>query len=109
MRLTPATELEYRCKKLQDLMSADGLDAVIIVQNADLFYFAGTVQSGNLYVPAHGQPLFMVRKDVGRARMESGLKEVLPFASITGYSRYSDPVRIRRAETDRAGTGCVCR
>src|SRR5664280_245708 len=82
MRLTPATELEYRCKKLQEYMMSDSLDAVIIVQNADLFYFTGTVQSGNLYVPAFGQPLFMVRKDAGRARMESGLKEVIPFGSI---------------------------
>lgn len=82
MRLTPAVELEYRCKKLQDYMIADGVDAVIIVQNADLFYFTGTVQSGNLYVPAQGQPLFMVRKDAGRARMESGLKEVVPFGSV---------------------------
>ena len=82
MRLTPATELEYRCKKLQEYMQSDSLDAVIIVQNADLFYFTGTVQSGNLYVPASGQPLFMVRKEAGRARMESGLKEVVPFGSM---------------------------
>jgi len=82
MRLTPAIELEYRCKKLQEYMISASLDAVIIVQNADLFYFTGTVQSGNLYVPASGQPLFMVRKDAGRARMESGLKEVIPFASM---------------------------
>jgi len=82
MRITPAIELEYRCKKLQEYMISDSLDAVIVVQNADLFYFTGTVQSGNLYVPASGQPLFMVRKDAGRARMESGLKEVIPFNSV---------------------------
>lgn len=100
MRLTPTIELEYRCKKLQDYMIADGVDAVIIVQNADLFYFTGTVQSGNLYVPAQGQPLFMVRKDAGRARMESGLKEVIPFGSMKDipgillqYS-YPEPKRI---------------
>ena len=100
MRLTPATELEYRCKKLQEQMLTNSLDAVIIVQNADLFYFTGTVQSGNLYVPASGQPLFMVRKDAGRARMESGLREVVPFNSLkdipavlAGYG-YSAPKRI---------------
>ena len=82
MRLTPATELEYRCKKLQDQMILTNLDAVIIVQNADLFYFTGTVQSGCLYLPASGQPLFLVRKDAGRARMESGLKEVIPCNSL---------------------------
>lgn len=100
MRLTPATELEFRCKKLQEYMLSESLEAVIIVQNADLFYFTGTVQSGNLYVPASGQPLFMVRKDAGRARMESGLKEVIPFTSIKDLpailSRYgySAPKRI---------------
>ena len=96
MRLTPATELEYRCNKLQEHMLAESLDAVIIVQNADLFYFTGTVQSGNLYVPSSGQPLFMVRKDAGRARMESGLKEVMPFSSLKDIpailARYGYPV-----------------
>jgi Xaa-Pro dipeptidase len=100
MRLTPATELEYRCKKLQEYMAADSLDAVIIVQNADLFYFTGTVQSGNLYVPSSGQPLFMVRKEAGRARMESGLKEVVSFSSVRDIPAvlarygYSEPKRI---------------
>lgn len=100
MRLTPAVELEYRCKKLQEYMAADGLDAVIVVQNADLFYFTGTVQSGNLYVPAQGQPLYLVRKDAGRARMESGLKEVVPFGTmkdipgILANYGYTEPKRI---------------
>jgi Xaa-Pro dipeptidase len=82
MRLTPATELEYRCKRLQDMMAGPGLDAVIIVQNADLFYFTGTTQSGCLYVPAQGQPIYMARKEFSRARMESGLKEIVPFGSM---------------------------
>ena len=76
-------------------MAASGLDAVLIVQNADLFYFTGTVQSGNLYLPAEGEPIFMVRKEAGRARMESGLKEVIPFGSMKDIpgilSRYGYP------------------
>jgi Xaa-Pro dipeptidase len=100
MRLTPATELEYRNKQLQNLMVASDLDAVIIVQNADLYYFTGTVQNGCLYLPSVGQPLYLVRRDLARARMESGLKEVVPFSSpkdIPGVSNsygYPKPVRI---------------
>jgi Xaa-Pro dipeptidase len=81
-------------------MVTESLDAVIIVQNADLFYFTGTVQSGNLYVPASGQPLYMVRKDAARARMESGLKEVVPFISLKDMAKilaeygYCEPKRI---------------
>lgn len=100
MRLTPATELEYRCKRLQDLMAGQGQDAVIIVQNADLFYFTGTTQSGCLYVPAQGQPIYMARKEFSRARMESGLKEIVPFGSmkdipgILAQYGYPEPKRI---------------
>jgi Xaa-Pro dipeptidase len=82
MRITPSSELEYRCRKLQQHMNDVGLDAVIVVQNADLFYFTGTIQSGNLYVPREGVPLYMVRKDFLRARMESGLKEIVPFSTM---------------------------
>lgn len=100
MRLTPAVELEYRCKKLQELMAEAGLDAVIILQNADLFYFTGSIQSGNLYLPASGYPIYMVRKDLQRARMESGLREIVSFSSmkdlpgILAQYGYAEPKRI---------------
>jgi len=82
MRLTPATELAQRYTKLQQYMAEDGLDAIIVVQNADLFYFTGTIQSGNLYIPANGLPLYMVRKDYERARRESALQEIISFGSM---------------------------
>lgn len=100
MRLTPATELEYRCKQLQTLMTDNAIDTILILQNADLFYFTGTVQNGCLYLPAAGQPLYLVRRDAARARMESGLREVLPFNSpkdlpgIAAGFGYTEPKRI---------------
>ncbi|MCM0081594.1 Xaa-Pro peptidase family protein [Geomonas sp. Red32] len=81
MRLTPKNELEYRFRMLQREMAATGLDACLLVQNADLFYFTGTVQSGILYVPAAGDPVYLVRRDYLRARMECGLAQVIPFSS----------------------------
>lgn len=100
MRITPATELEFRCKRLQELMALERLDAVLVLQNADLFYFTGSTQSGCLYIPGHGQPLYLVRRDAGRARMESGLREVIPFSSMKDIPRiladygYPAPLRI---------------
>jgi Xaa-Pro dipeptidase len=82
MRITPREELDFRISRLQGCMAEAELDAVIIVQNADLFYFTGTIQSGNLYVPVEGDPIYMVRKEHSRARMESGLKEIVPFSSM---------------------------
>ncbi len=81
MRLTPASELQNRTRSLQAEMEQAGLEAVLMVQNADLFYFTGSIQQGALYVPVSGEPLYMVRKEFGRARMESGLKEIVSFKS----------------------------
>ncbi|MDD2338231.1 MAG: Xaa-Pro peptidase family protein [Geobacteraceae bacterium] len=84
--ITPGEELESRCSALQALMAAEGLDAVIVVQNADLFYFTGTIQSGCLYVPVEGPPVYMVRRDAERARIESSLAEIVPFSSMREVS-----------------------
>lgn len=100
MRITPATELEFRCRQAQLAMAREGFDALLVVQSADLFYFTGSIQSGCLYVPAHGQPLYLVRRDAGRARMESGLKDVVPCLSLKELPRlvaehgHSAPERI---------------
>lgn len=81
MRITPSTELHNRINNLQNEMQAQEMGAVLIMQNADLFYFTGSIQQGVLYVPVDGEPVYMVRKDHSRARMESGLKNVVPFRS----------------------------
>lgn len=100
MRITPASELKNRIAKLQNEMDIHSLEAILILQNADLFYFTGAIQQGALYVPAEGEALYLVRKDYARARMESGLKEVIPFTSprdITGVLadfRYAMPKAI---------------
>lgn len=82
MRITPASELINRYQTLQQQMAASGLEAAVILQNADLFYFSGSIQQGLLYIPVTGEPVYLVRKDYGRARMESGLKEVAPLKSM---------------------------
>lgn len=99
-RKTPKLELDNRRRHLQSLMAVEGLDAVIIVQNADLFYFTGTIQSGCLYIPAEGHAVYMVRRDAGRAALESSLDEIRPFSSmrevpgiLSGYS-LPEPERI---------------
>lgn len=82
MRITPREELEIRIAKLQLLLNQSGLDGAVLLQNADLFYFTGSIQQGLCYIPASGEPLYLVRKDFSRARMESGLKQVVPLSSM---------------------------
>ena len=52
--LVPAPEVAGRLAGLQAVLAARVLDAALIMQNADLYYFSGTVQQSYLYVPAQG-------------------------------------------------------
>ncbi len=82
MNLTPKSEIDFRTSQLQKQLQAADLDAAVFAQNADLFYLTGTIQSGALYVPAEGQSVYFVRKDVARARRESPLERIEGFSSL---------------------------
>ncbi len=82
MRFTPQEELSQRRARFQSVLQATGLDGALISQNADLFYFAGTIQTSHLFIPATGDPLLMTRKSFERARRESALAHVLPIQSL---------------------------
>ncbi len=76
-RLTPAAEIETRIRGLQKILIAHDIGGALIVQKADLFYYAGTTQQGWLYVPVQGDPVLMVFKDFKRAKAECGLQQTL--------------------------------
>ena len=86
--LTPAEEIHARIAKLQAGLRAAHLDAAFLVQNADLFYFTGSIQQGLLIVSAEGEPVYFVRRVFERAVEESPLSYVRRIASpkeVTAY------------------------
>src|SRR5438477_11245946 len=82
MERVPRSEVESRLRRIQSWMLATSVDAVLIVQNADLFYFSGTVQVGLLCLSASGEPLYLVQMSLSRARMESPWERLAPINSL---------------------------
>jgi Xaa-Pro dipeptidase len=78
---TPETEIARRIDGLQQVMTRQGLDAALILQKTDLYYFSGTIQQAHLYVPVTGKPVLMVNKVLARARSESCLERIVPLGS----------------------------
>ena len=78
---TPKVELDQRIDKLRNHLAEHEIDAALILQNIDLYYFSGTIQKANLYVPAEGNPLLMVHKSTERARAESAIENIVDLAS----------------------------
>ena len=80
-RLTPKEEISSRIGALRGRLAQAGLDAAVIVQNPDLFYFSGSIQQGILVVPADGIPVYFVRKSYERAVAESPVDIIVKIAS----------------------------
>ena len=73
---TPKTELEQRIDNLKNHLRKNEIDAALILQRVDLFYYSGTFQQGCLYIPADGEPILMVNKNTERARAESHINTI---------------------------------
>ncbi len=81
MELLPKSEAEARLRRLQVWMESSEVDAVFVQQNADLYYFAGTIQAGLLCLPVSGLPLYLVLKSPTRAWRESPWERIVAMAS----------------------------
>ena len=74
---TPKAELEQRVINFQKYLKKEKIDVALILQRADLYYFAGTIQQANLFIPADGEPILMVYKSTERAQAESAIDQIL--------------------------------
>jgi Xaa-Pro aminopeptidase len=58
-------------------------DALIVLHNVGVYYLTGTTQTGVLWFPREGEPVLAVRKSFERAKVESRLKNIVPFRSYS--------------------------
>lgn len=63
--LTPTAEIALRTSRLQSLMAEAGLDAILLTDNASVFYTVGRVINGWVYIPVNGEPLYFIRRPEG--------------------------------------------
>ncbi len=95
MDLLPKAELAGRAGKLQRWMQEADVDAAFVFQNVDVFYFAGTSQSGLFCLPSVGEPIYLVQKSISRARMESSWERLLPFPGFKKLPEWLEDGGIR--------------
>ncbi|GAA3410924.1 Xaa-Pro peptidase family protein [Paenibacillus hodogayensis] len=77
-------ERAERRRRLQSKMKETGIDAFLITQNVDLYYFVGSVQTGYLVVPSAGEATYFVRRSVVRAKEEADVA-VEELSSMRGF------------------------
>lgn len=57
-----------RMRAFQEQLQKGGFESALIMQPRDLFYYAGTAQPANLWVPALGEPILFTRRAHAMAR-----------------------------------------
>jgi len=76
LRFTPASEIKNRIANFQGQLQKQKINAALITQSTDLFYFSGIFQNAHLFIPSDGEPVLFVYRDYKRAREASPLKYV---------------------------------
>jgi Xaa-Pro aminopeptidase len=77
METVPREEIRQRISRFQTELATNDLEGAFILQNADRFYFTGTIQSAVLFVPSSGDAILMVQKNLTRAQLESSIDNVI--------------------------------
>ncbi|WP_027085659.1 M24 family metallopeptidase [Cohnella panacarvi] len=77
-------EWNNRAAKLQTRLREAGMQGCLISQNVGIYYYAGAMQTGYLFMPAQGEPTYYVRRSVARAERESKIRasELLSFRNF---------------------------
>lgn len=75
MAATAGLESEERIMLLQQRMLEEGkLAGCLISQNVGIYYYAGSAQTGYLFIPAAGPSTYYVRRSLERAARESRVR-----------------------------------
>lgn len=86
--LVPRDEVYSRIGRAARALQKAGLDALFVTDPVNLLYFTGTLQSGLLYLPARGEPVFFVRRSLERANLESPLEKKVGYVSFREVKPY---------------------
>ncbi len=62
---TPAEEIEQRICRIQSEMAAEGVDALLVTSNTNIYYTTGRVINGYVYIPSAGPAIYFIRRPVG--------------------------------------------
>lgn len=83
-------EFQRRLSKVRAGM--DGVEAILVSDNANIYYLTGRVFAGYIYIPADGEPVFFVRRPVGLKG--NGVIYIRKPEQIAGTARVNQPATL---------------
>ncbi|MGG0720352.1 Xaa-Pro peptidase family protein [Robertmurraya massiliosenegalensis] len=68
---------QERVRKLQERLRKSDITAALIMYSRDLYYYTGTAQPSNLWVPADGNPVLFTRRAHEMAKEATWIKQLI--------------------------------
>ncbi|EEG78238.1 M24 family metallopeptidase [Dethiobacter alkaliphilus] len=97
--MVPKDELLRRKSVLQEKLKAMDLDGALLAQKMSMYYYSGTMQCQYVYVPAQGECLGLVRRNMSRAQQEAGIA----LTAMAGFSGLPKVIADNAAAPKRMG------
>lgn len=79
----PAAEIANRLARLQSHLQRQQADGLLVFDPLNMYYYTGTMQQGVVMIPAEGEPVFLVRRSLERAQLESPLARIIPLQGLS--------------------------
>ena len=79
-----------RLEGLQHGLRSNGWQAALVMQPRDLFYYAGTAQPANLWVPDRGEPILFTRRAHEMAREATWIQRT---EKASGFRQMGEKLR----------------
>lgn len=98
-----------RVARLQRLMDSQGVEAMLVASNVNLYYLFGQIYSGIAYIPREGSPLYLIRRpqvypeseQVRHIRKIEDLAQFVPVDSINSVALELDELTYNDIERQR--------
>lgn len=97
--LPDEAQVRARVEAMQQELARHNMDAALIMQPVDLYYYSRTSQFGMLAVPAEGRPALWIRKSLSRARGEA----IFPCEPLPSFRHWPGMLRQASLNLDLVG------
>ncbi|UCG02337.1 MAG: aminopeptidase P family protein [Candidatus Heimdallarchaeota archaeon] len=75
----PLSEIEARISRLKSYLKKENIDGAILLSTPELYYYSGVGYDGAVYIPAMGDPVHLVKRNLELAKSFSQIPTVKMF------------------------------
>jgi Xaa-Pro aminopeptidase len=79
----PQEEIDGRISRLKDHLRSADLDGALLMTTVELYYYSGVGTGGVVYVPAEGEPIRLVERNLDLVKSYSLIPDIRPLGRLS--------------------------